>query len=179
MQGVDIAATATSSWSCVGENNTTCSAVAASLQSPCPCIPRVPKPSSRIESSSHHPRLLTSDHLLLWTTPAGLQWQKELKAKLPDFLIFKLFQVMIRSLDQDTRSNYGAGLLCFTQYCDSCNIPEGDHMPTSESLISTFTALHAATASDKTLNNWLVSLHFWHIVNNTTWHGADMLRAVK
>ncbi|KIK80396.1 hypothetical protein PAXRUDRAFT_158825 [Paxillus rubicundulus Ve08.2h10] len=151
------------------------SAVATSLQPPHPCIPRVPKLSSCIESSSHCPCVLASNHLLLWTTPAGLKWQKELGSKLSDSSIFKLFQVMIWSLDQDTRSNYGAGLLQFTQYCNSCNIPEGDCMPASKSLISTFAALHAATASDKTLNNWLAGLHFWHIINNATWHGANML----
>ncbi|KIJ08907.1 hypothetical protein PAXINDRAFT_88216 [Paxillus involutus ATCC 200175] len=86
---------------------------------------------------------------------------------------------MIRSLDQDTRSNYGAGLLRFTQYCDSCNIPEADRMPASENLIAAFAASHAATASDKTLNNWLAGLHFWHTVNGATWQGADMLRAVR
>ncbi|KIK74878.1 hypothetical protein PAXRUDRAFT_835863 [Paxillus rubicundulus Ve08.2h10] len=86
---------------------------------------------------------------------------------------------MIRSLDQDTRSNYGAGLLHFTQYCDSCNIPEADRMPASKNLIAAFTASHAATASDKTLNNWLAGLHFWHMVNGATWQGADMLRAVR
>ncbi|KIK78532.1 hypothetical protein PAXRUDRAFT_834517 [Paxillus rubicundulus Ve08.2h10] len=86
---------------------------------------------------------------------------------------------MIRSLDQDTRSNYGAGLLRFTQYCDSCNIPEADCMPASESLIAAFAASHAATASDEILNNWLAGLHFWHTVNGATWQGADMLRAVK
>ncbi|KIK82182.1 hypothetical protein PAXRUDRAFT_154370 [Paxillus rubicundulus Ve08.2h10] len=153
----------------------TCSAVATSLQPPRPHIPRVPKPSSHIEPSSHCPRILTSDHLLLWTTPAGLKQQKELESKLPDSLVFKLFQVMIWSLDQDTRSNYSASLLWFTQYCDSCNVPEGDCMPTSKSLISAFAALHTATASDKTLNNWLAGLHFWHIVNNTNWHGANMV----
>ncbi|KIK90257.1 hypothetical protein PAXRUDRAFT_831726 [Paxillus rubicundulus Ve08.2h10] len=86
---------------------------------------------------------------------------------------------MICSLDQDTRSNYGAGLLRFTQYCNSCNIPEADHMPASENLIAAFAASHAATTSDKTLNNWLAGLHFWHTVNGATWQGADMLRAVR
>ncbi|KIK93825.1 hypothetical protein PAXRUDRAFT_144174 [Paxillus rubicundulus Ve08.2h10] len=144
------------------------SAVATSLQPPCPHIPRIPKLSSCIKPSSHRPSILTSNCLLLWTTPAGLEWQKGLKSKLLDSSVFKLFQVMIWSLDLDTRSNYGAGLLWFTQYYDSCNIPEGDHMPTSESLISAFTTSHTATASDKTLNNWLEGLHFWHIVNNAT-----------
>ncbi|KIK81678.1 hypothetical protein PAXRUDRAFT_746987 [Paxillus rubicundulus Ve08.2h10] len=46
-------------------------------------------------------------------------------------------------------------------------------MPASENLIAAFAASHAATASDKTPNNWLAGLHFWHTVNGATWHGAD------
>ncbi|KIK73063.1 hypothetical protein PAXRUDRAFT_21269 [Paxillus rubicundulus Ve08.2h10] len=140
---------------------------------------KVPKPSSHIESSSHCPHVLASDCLLLWTTPVGLDWQKELNTKLPDSSIFKLFQVMICSLDQDTRSNYGTGLLHFTQICNMCNIPEESRMPASEELILAFTASHASTASNKTLNNWLAGLHFWHTVNGATWNSADMLRAVR
>ncbi|KAI5981110.1 hypothetical protein EDD15DRAFT_2337602 [Pisolithus albus] len=33
--------------------------------------------------------------------------------------------------------------------------------------------------SQKTLNNWLAALHFWHIVNGAPWHGNDMLRHVR
>ncbi|KAF9218826.1 hypothetical protein BS17DRAFT_798446 [Gyrodon lividus] len=52
-------------------------------------------------------------------------------------------------------------------------------MPTSEKLITTFAAVHASTASDKTLNNWLAGLHFWHTVNGTIWNGVDMLRELS
>ncbi|KAF9220285.1 hypothetical protein BS17DRAFT_797791 [Gyrodon lividus] len=106
------------------------------------------------KSSSHCPHVLASNCLLLWTTSMGLDWQKELDAKLPDSSIFKLFQVMICSLDQNTRSNYGTGLLHFTH-------------------------LTHLQASNKMLNNWLAGLHFWHTVNSAIWNGADMLRAVR
>ncbi|KIK77515.1 hypothetical protein PAXRUDRAFT_76747, partial [Paxillus rubicundulus Ve08.2h10] len=76
-----------------------------------------------------------------------------LELKFPDSIIFKLFQAMIKSLDQDTCSNYGTGLLCFTQFCNSTQIPENDCMPASESLLSAFAASHTSTVSDKTLNN--------------------------
>lgn len=85
---------------------------------------------------------------------------------------------MIRSLDHDTRSNYGAGLLQFTQFCDWVNVPEKDRMPASQELIASFATTHAGTISDKTLNNWLAGLHFWHLVNGTHWHGSDMLCSV-
>jgi hypothetical protein len=51
-------------------------------------------------------------------------------------------------------------------------------MPTSQELIASFAAAHTGTISDKTLNNWLASLHFWHLINNTHWYSSDMLHSV-
>lgn len=51
-------------------------------------------------------------------------------------------------------------------------------MPASQELIASFAAAHAGTISDKTLNNWLAGLHFWHLVNGAYWHGSDMLRSL-
>ncbi|KAI6141637.1 hypothetical protein BKA82DRAFT_3986145 [Pisolithus tinctorius] len=82
---------------------------------------------------------------------------------------------MLQSLDVNTHSNYGAGLLCFTQFCDLLSTPETAHMPASSELISLFMAHYAGNVSEKTLNNWLASLHFWHIVNSAPWNGNDML----
>ncbi|KAG2037473.1 hypothetical protein BDR03DRAFT_863783 [Suillus americanus] len=73
---------------------------------------------------------------------------------------------MICSLDQDTHSNYGAGLLQFMQFCDSINISEQDRMPASGILMAQFTAAHAGLASAKTLNNWLCGLQFWNVINS-------------
>jgi hypothetical protein len=73
------------------------------------------------------------------------------------------------SLDKNTHSNYGTGLLCFTQFCDTSGVPEVDWMPAAELLL----ASSAGLTSDKTLSNWLAGLHYWH-----PWHGADMLHHV-
>jgi hypothetical protein len=86
---------------------------------------------------------------------------------------------MIRSLDQDTRSNYGAGLLRFTQFCDSINISEQDRMPASEALLAQFAAAHAGSASAKTLNNWLCGLQFWHVINGAPWSAASLLHHTR
>ncbi|KAI5981618.1 DNA breaking-rejoining enzyme [Pisolithus albus] len=83
---------------------------------------------------------------------------------------------MLQSLDPNTRSNYGAGLLRFTQFCDDMSIAESERMPASSELLSMFAAHYAGKLSQKTLNNWLAALHFWHIVNGAPWHGNDMLR---
>jgi hypothetical protein len=110
---------------------------------------------------------------------SGLDWQTELEQKYPNSSIFHLFQVMIHSLDTDTCSNYGAGLLCFTQFCDSIKVSEADCMPTLESLISQFTAAFVGTSSEKMLNNWLAGLQFWHIINGAPWHASHLLHHTR
>lgn len=102
-----------------------------------------------------------------------------MECRFPHSAVFRLFQVVLQSLDHNTRSNYGAGLLRFTQFCDDHNIPESDCIPASAPLLSLFASHQAGRASDKTLNNWLAGLHFWHIVNGAPWNGDDMLRHVR
>lgn len=86
---------------------------------------------------------------------------------------------MVRSLDTNTRSNYGAGLLRYTQFCDSINIPEAERMPAAEALLSQFAAAFAGTTSEKTLNNWLAGLQFWHVINGARWHGSQLLHHTR
>ncbi|KIK31799.1 hypothetical protein CY34DRAFT_27303 [Suillus luteus UH-Slu-Lm8-n1] len=86
---------------------------------------------------------------------------------------------MIRSLATDTRSNYGAGLLHFTQFCASIDIPEAKRMPASEALISQFAAAFTGTSSEKTLNNWFVGLQFWHVVNGALWCASHLLHHTR
>ncbi|RDB16022.1 hypothetical protein Hypma_003463 [Hypsizygus marmoreus] len=118
-------------------------------------ISRKPCTDSHITPSAHHSHVLASDRVLLWTTPHSAEFQVALEAELPEPAIQKLFRVMLFSLDEETRSNYGAGLLCFTH------------------------ASAAGTASSSTLDNWLGGLHYWHIVNGAPWHGLDMLHHVR
>ncbi|KIO06222.1 hypothetical protein M404DRAFT_999436 [Pisolithus tinctorius Marx 270] len=51
-------------------------------------------------------------------------------------------------------------------------------MPTSAELIALFASHHARHLSDKTLNNWLAGLHFWHIINGAEWKADDKLHHV-
>lgn len=142
-------------------------------------VPRKPRKDSSITPSSHRPHALASDRVLRWTTPHSLTFQASLEAELPEPAILKLFKVMLFSLDENTRSNYGAGLLRFTQFCDANKIPETSRMPASESLLAAFSASAAGTVSESALSNWLAGLHYWHVVNGATWHGADMLSQVR
>ncbi|KAG1735978.1 hypothetical protein EDB19DRAFT_1580755, partial [Suillus lakei] len=140
---------------------------------------RAPRASSSITPSQHRPPVLASDRLLLWSTPAGQDWQSTLEDKYPNSSLFRLFQVMVRSLDTNTRSNYGVGLLRYTQFCDSINIPESERMPAAEVLLSQFAAAFAGSTSEKTLNNWLAGLQFWHVINGAQWHGAQFLHHTR
>ena len=132
-----------------------------------------------IQPSSFRPHVLASDRLIRWSSPHGLAHLASLESRFSHSVVFRLFQVMIQSLDTTTRSNYGAGLLRFTQFCDDQGIDESLRMPASSELLALFAAHHAGLASGKTLNNWLAGLHFWHIVNGATWNGDDMLHHVR
>jgi len=87
--------------------------------------------------------------------------------------------VMLSSLDSKTRSNYGAGLLRFTQFCDQLCIPEKERCPASEVLISAFIASYAGRRSTDCINGWLAGLRFWHTYQGATWLGGSILRSVK
>ncbi|KAG2745666.1 hypothetical protein P692DRAFT_20651604, partial [Suillus brevipes Sb2] len=124
---------------------------------------RFPCASSQITPSGHRPLVHASDRRLLWSTPSGQDWQAALEEKYPNSSLFRLFQVIVRSLDTNTRSNYGAGLLRFMQFCDSINIPEAERMP----------------AAEKTLNNWLAGVQFWHVINGAQWCGSQFLHHTR
>ncbi|PPR03772.1 hypothetical protein CVT26_005787 [Gymnopilus dilepis] len=142
--------------------------------------PRRPRPGNSYTPSALRPHVLASDRLIAWTTPCTLSFRQSLNSLLPSADAYALLQVMLFSLDEDTRSVYGAGPLRFTQYCDSRNIPEEDRMPASEVLLAGFaTAMAAGKVASTTLDNWLAGLHFWHTINGAPWHGHDMLRTVK
>ncbi|KAG1731061.1 uncharacterized protein EDB91DRAFT_1206726, partial [Suillus paluster] len=126
MQGVNVHAAMAAFWAnnpSSSVSSSVCQSVAQSLQVSRTRLPRPPRASSSITPSEHRLHVLASDRLLVWSTPAGQEWQAELEKNFPNASLFHLFQVMIRSLDQDTHSNYSAGLLRFMQFCNSINVP--------------------------------------------------------
>ncbi|KIO05461.1 hypothetical protein M404DRAFT_25580 [Pisolithus tinctorius Marx 270] len=146
---------------------------------PIPNPPPRPHPGASIQPSPWRPHVVASDPLICWSSPHSADFLSSLESLFPQRSVFRLFQVMLQSLDHSTHSNYGAGLLWFTQFCDLLVLPEEFRMPASSELISLFSAHHAGHASEKTLHNWLAGLHFWHIVNGAPWYGDDMLRHVR
>jgi hypothetical protein len=144
-------------------------------------IPRKPKKDCSYVPSSLRPHVCASDRLSAWQTPHTLSFYDELRQDLSVDALVSLFEVVLLSLDENTRSNYGAGLLRFTQFCDSMHVPETRRMPASEGLLAAFAATGAAKVSRSCVDSWLAGLHFWHTFNGAIWHGqdSDLLSKVK
>jgi hypothetical protein len=92
-------------------------------------ITKTRKPSSgnSYASSSFCPHVIASKDLHCWITPHALSHHDHVISKMSLAATSILMEVMLSSLEPKTRSNYGAGLLCFTQFCDQLTIPEQDH----------------------------------------------------
>jgi len=176
LQGVDVRAAAASFHSRL--NSLSRTRIASSIHPPLVKPPHRPHPDSIIHPSTLRPHVIASDRLICWSSPHGVNYLTSLEDRYPRPTVFRLFQVMLQSLDSRTRSNYGAGLLRFTQFCDDNHIPELDRMPASSQLLALFSAHHAGCSSDKTLNNWLAGLHIWHTVNGAPWNGDNMLHHI-
>ncbi|KAG0705616.1 DNA breaking-rejoining enzyme [Suillus ampliporus] len=96
--------------------------------------------------------------------------------ELPLADVLQLFDIMLISIKIKTHKNYGAGLLCFHQYCNSCNITENNCMPASDRLLAAFIASWAGKVATTTAQNWLSGLHFWHNLHGAPWYGHVLLR---
>ncbi|KAI0629180.1 hypothetical protein C8Q77DRAFT_1220377 [Trametes polyzona] len=127
--------------------------------------PRNPQPHNTITASRLWPLVLADEHLARWSTPHASAFQASLHTLLPAPAALCLQQTILEGLETRTKKNYGAGLLCFTQFCDTMNVPEIVCMPAFEVLIAAFVAHHAGSVRHDTINNWLAELAFWHALN--------------
>ena len=140
---------------------------------------RRPLSGNSYSSSLLRPHVLASDRLRCWVTPHALSYHNHVISQVSLSAVLVLMEVMLSSLELKIRSNYGAGLLHFTQFCDSLHIPEGDRCPASETLLSAFIASYAGTRSTDCVNGWLAGLKFWHTFQGAPWLGGPMLCSVK
>ena len=92
--------------------------------------------SSRIPHSPLHPHVSSPDCFLHWMTPWGLARLHQLSQFLPRDIVAREHIVVVQAVKPNTLSNYGAGLLRFTQFCDHFNIKEALRMPAPEWLLS-------------------------------------------
>lgn len=163
-------------------SNLALAAVASALDggSPRPLVqrlPRRPRPTNVCAPSPLRPTVLAEDRILLWTTPFASRRRAELASETSPSVADNTFRIMVSSLERASLKNYGAGLLRFTQFCDSCQVSEDARMPASDSLLASFVADAAGAVSMSTVNTWIAGLSFWHTVNGAPWLGGKMLRA--
>jgi len=110
-------------------------------------------------------------------TPYGLEYLNKLSTHLPPKVVVRERLVLVKAIKPKTLSNYGVGLMRFTQFCDAFNVPEDLHMPTPEWLLSIFiTTRGTGSVSGGTLRTWLLGLQLLHIVNGVPWHGTSHLK---
>ena len=132
---------------------------------------RKPLPQNEYATSPLRPHVPADRHLLLWTTPHTELAQSQLDQDLPHSLQKVVLSKLLKSVTDDTCTQYGAGLLRFTQFCDQNGIPEGRRMPASYVLLAGFIANASGSVSGKSIRNWLNGLRLWHILNNAEWNG--------
>ena len=134
-------------------------------------IPRRPISHKNLITPSPFCRhVLSADHFLHWMTPYGLTKLHELSHFLPPHIVACEHIIMVRAIKPKMLSNYGTGLLRFTQFCDNFNIPESIRMPTPEWLLSHFITTHGTgSVGGGSLRTWLLGLELWHIINSAPW----------
>ena len=65
----------------------------------------------------------------------------------------------------------------FTKFCHNFNVPESDHMPASELLLSTFVTTHGSGSVSKgEIKNWILGLESWHRINIAPWFSGTELQ---
>ena len=78
------------------------------------------------------------DRLFSWRTPYSLSHDKSLLAELPPALAQSAKMSITGAQAASLRSTYAAGLLRFSQFCDTWQISESARMPASYALLCTF-----------------------------------------
>jgi len=136
-------------------------------------------PQNHIIPSPLRPLVPASQCFTNWLTPYGIAHLDKLSLQYPLEIIIRHHLCLANSVQSSTLSNYSAGLLRFTKFCNNYNIPELECMPALESLLSLFiSALGAASVGKGTMKTWLEGLWLWHEINEAPWHGGRMLRRV-
>lgn len=131
--------------------------------------PRKPHKGRELTESSLRPRVRAAERLSTWETPFSLEKKSAELAKFPREVIDSGNTVMLAGLAPSTMTTYAAGLLRWSQYCDSMNISEEDRMPASDILIIGFMGFHMGKVSGSTVKNWLAGLRAWHELKGATW----------
>jgi hypothetical protein len=110
----------------------------------------------------------------MWTTPHSLAVQDRLtKNNIEIELQARIYESFLRATTEATRESYGAGLVRFTDFCDSRAIPEESRMPAHRDILAGFVASWIGNIGGKAIRNWLLGLRQWHLLNDAAWHSDE------
>ncbi|PPR08177.1 hypothetical protein CVT24_001713 [Panaeolus cyanescens] len=126
------------------------------------------------------PKVTAKERLEKWTTPYGIQRRQEASLGfLPKHAVDKVYSLVLDSLEDSSKTSYGAGLLRFTQFCDEHDVDEEKRMPASPELVAAFVASAAGSVSGSTIKTWLSGLRAWHIFNRAPWNEDEFLSLIR
>ncbi|KZT18008.1 hypothetical protein NEOLEDRAFT_1184678 [Neolentinus lepideus HHB14362 ss-1] len=95
-----------------------------------------PRAGCEISPSPFCPHVPAVDRLHVWMTPHSADFDQHLRLELLPLTADKTQELAFAALEPNTRTNYGAGLLQFHQFCDEQGIPESSRMPASALLLA-------------------------------------------
>ena len=147
-----------------------------------------PLPTDRVDGGSNHkayrtnlvplpsifrPHCLAQDRLRLWHQ-SSTQSNRISNVEISESDLERILDVINVSWAKGTKEVYGAGLLIYHVFCDSCNISEEDRIPASLILIILFIVNCAGSYSGTTLANYVFAVHAWHILHGLPWNMDNM-----
>jgi hypothetical protein len=110
----------------------------------------------------------------MWTTLHSLAVQDRLtRNHIENSLQARLYESFLGSTTEATRESYGVGLICFTEFCDSRAIPEDSQMPAHRNILAGFVVSWIGSIRGKAIQNWMLGLRQWHLLNDAEWHGDE------
>ncbi|KAJ7159705.1 hypothetical protein C8R46DRAFT_1287259 [Mycena filopes] len=148
------------------------SAAASAIAFPKPGKARRPRQGEVHRPSALRPLVPARLRSLAWQTPHGIAAMGS-RRYLPPKDLAMVKASICRALAPSSQSNYGAGPLRFTQYCDKNEIPENLRMPAEPLLLCCFLVDSIGSSGLKCAQNWLNGISYWHTLNDAPWHGND------
>ena len=130
----------------------------------------VPRRRTPLMASPFRPLVLARDRLAVWSSPHASAYTDALMEIFPAHLVHHWRSIVLQSVSEETRKNYGAGLIRFAQFCDRYCVPEQLRMPASEALLSLFVAeMGAGKVHLGTVESWLAALALWCVSTIPQW----------
>ncbi|KAH7086663.1 hypothetical protein BKA62DRAFT_731138 [Auriculariales sp. MPI-PUGE-AT-0066] len=128
--------------------------------------------------SPYRPDVCAGERLRYWTSEFAAQSLTAGSSPISHSQRVALIDAVLSSVDPETRTKYGAGLVRLHEFGDLFSIAEAARMPASDQLLAAFASHHVGKVAKGTVDNWLCGIKLWHVVYGAPWHGGPMLKAV-